>query len=888
MSLAPRGSDHDKAAKWIWFDSCTWQSYDDATSQRIESAFLSNAESVQLNSAHRVHFDRTTSPPSFNQLNVITKDVIHVKRTLAFIKTKGKTKTPRDDCNANGAAANHTFETEYIDNDRQTQSQCSLSSMFQPFPPMHPIEPLQGKDITPSHILSKLTRILLYKRLYTAGFAKHSIDRAVQVFNVKFNPSSPILHDLSAITSEVTRLIDATDPAKVAQLAQLDILDLNLGAMPYEPSSASTTSDDDSDDTEGKDTSEDEEDEEQGSLDNHSPRSEHGSNGSKLSSPGARVMAELAEHAHVDSHAHGVYSGTSDDTAEVVAVIPADTEETLEDVAVQSEHEHESPQELQIEPLEHDDEIREAVRDAVPDDVSTSTESDAIEPETEPLKRKSVPDPPKSPPPKRPPPLSRETSPKVDFRVEIGAWIEVNVNANWIPGRIVDVKWTTENSQITISYQDVFNRRERQVILSGADLNRDRCRPMGSSRTTSKPAPPPPPPPPRGRFSLDGPPPRGLSRARTDPSPPRPRSADARFYSSTRGALRGRGGLRGGRGRGRGAGPGGRFNRHNLSVHKFNFSYHSARGGNKKYDEKNAKHPSEYINRKCFKCKGSGKCFHSVTAPPMHSTAPATPACIRCKSTGLLSHACGKCIASSGVYRRAHSLMHSKCAGQGCARCGDTGKYPIRDIMCNNCKGTGVYHTKCPACEGRRQHFEGPPPRPGLLPTRDVLPSGHGGGQRYNSCISGYRLPQLIAFVPKRSKLAVHGSAGGGDLEGMQNMKRLYHATDRTGAEGIIETGTMARRRDRGRGIRFCERASEVEGRARQRGFLVIADVFTGRVREEYYVERAREMGFEELHAMGYDCVRVVESREFVVYHWDQVWCHVVLPWEKVNFGSLR
>merc|ERR1711902_469703 len=185
--------------------------------------------------------------------------------------------------------------------------------------------------------------------------------------------------------------------------------------------------------------------------------------------------------------------------------------------------------------------------------------------------------------------------------------------------------------------------------------------------------------------------------------------------------------------------------------HKFNFEYHK---DNKKYDEKNAKHPSEYINRKCFKCKGSGKCVQQNNNKHLVEAIP----CLRCKSTGYVQLACTKCINASGIYRKSHTLVHSKCNGQGCQRCNDSGKYPLHDILCNNCKGSGVYKIKCTACNNAN-----------ILSNVTNQQT-----QRYNQCMSGYRLPQLIPFVPKRKnvKLSVHGagndnSYNGDDLKGM-------------------------------------------------------------------------------------------------------------------------
>jgi len=553
-------------------------------------------------------------------------------------------------------------------------------------------------------------------------------------------------------------------------------------------------------------------------------------------------------------------------------------------------------------------------------------------------------------------------SPLPEFDFKLGAWIEVNVDGTWIPGKIIEINWN-RTARIIVAYQDVFSRRSiesKKIILEGPDINRSRCRPL-----PERPSPPQHPvdyPPnheaphrgdsnygfgPRsgrrspndrgsGRFGFDemvnGRDQRDHAQNEWHSRTPSPRN-EMRNGFSRGSAYDGAPGLNGhsnnnngiqnghhqqqhsrfnghhsnnghrtppnGNGgrrtpphtrrlSGGGGGGGGRFNRSNLSIHKFNFEYHK---NNKKYDEKNAKHPSEYINRKCFKCKGSGKCEQHNNGSSRFSqrlSSEVVP-CPRCKSTGYAIASCTKCINGSGVFRKSHSLPHSKCKGMGCARCNGTGKYPLHDIECNNCKGSGVYKVKCTQC-----------PNANIIQSLGYIQQRE--QQRYNSCISGYRLPQLIAFVPKRDdpKLAVHGA--GDDVEGMYNMRRLFHATDREGADNIVETGTMARaKRSKGRkgstdecyeaGIRFTDSGRAVEAAARRKGFLVIADVFTGRVKDEHHKDPS--LNFEVLHDLGYDSVRGHwrgddNGTEFVVYHWDQVWCHVVLPVEQVNFNNLR
>eukprot|EP01083_Nonionella_stella_P061715 160754_1 len=275
------------------------------------------------------------------------------------------------------------------------------------------------------------------------------------------------------------------------------------------------------------------------------------------------------------------------------------------------------------------------------------------------------------------------------------------------------------------------------------------------------------------------------------------------------------------------------------AIHKFSFEYH--KDNKKKYDEKNAKHPSKYINRKCKKCKGSGKCQKK-------------------------SKTCTNCINGSGVYRTSHSLIHTKCNGRGCKRCNKSGRYPLRDILCNQCKGE----------------------------TMEVLHKENERNQRHEQCMNGYRLPQLIPFVPKREnkKLSVHSIPSYIlSHSGMYNMKRLYHATNRERADGIIETGVMFRDGNgKGEGIIFTDngRYAEMKARENSKGYVVIADVFIGKCKDEYYVDN--EMTFSKLHAMGYDSIRahLDDEIDYVVYNWDQVWVHVVLPYEQVNFNMLR
>merc|ERR1712107_84333 len=127
-------------------------------------------------------------------------------------------------------------------------------------------------------------------------------------------------------------------------------------------------------------------------------------------------------------------------------------------------------------------------------------------------------------------------------------------------------------------------------------------------------------------------------------------------------------------------------------------------------------------------------------------------------------------------------------------------------------------------------------------------------------------------------KLAVHGvGLYNNDLKGMHNMKRLYHATDGEGAEDIIETGVIMRGHQSvyNRGIFFSDSMRSAERSCRQRGYLVIADVFVGKGKDEYYADPCDEMNFESLHRTGYDSVRGhwnPNGTEYVVYNWDQVW----------------
>eukprot|EP01084_Bolivina_argentea_P157842 275041_1 len=167
---------NDAEAKWIWFDSNTWQSYDDKTNKQIEHAYINGVESVKLNcgphfgyeNIHHVYFNYNTNPPSFNQVNIITKDIIQIKRTLTF--------KPRHLNNNNNVVINH----QKIKNN--------------------------------NNILSNIKRIQIYKHLYTYGFNKQSIDKAIKIFNIKFKCDSPILNEsINNITNELIKIIKSNN-----------------------------------------------------------------------------------------------------------------------------------------------------------------------------------------------------------------------------------------------------------------------------------------------------------------------------------------------------------------------------------------------------------------------------------------------------------------------------------------------------------------------------------------------------------------------------------------------------------------------------------------------------------------------------------------------------
>eukprot|EP01083_Nonionella_stella_P061714 160753_1 len=691
-------ADSDKEAKWIWFDGNTWQSYDLESNHQIENAYIHGDESMELNSGpmfgtfpnvHRVYFNYTTNPPSFTQINVITKDIIHIKRTLLFKQPSRPFITTQitHDPGANDIINNHQ-------NHKKTKKRKKKSAT----------KPAK------SSLLSNIQRIQLYKHLYTEGYNKQLIDKAIKTFNLRYTPTSPILNDLSDIITELTDII-GMDQITMEHVPQdpHDLTEMNNGYHSC--------------------------DEEQGSV-TYNTSVDNGSTPPSLSN------------GHI--------------TFAINEINPSNGEEETDD-----------------------------------------------------------------------------KPPHDSFDFKIGAWIEVNINNNWIPGKIIDVNWSSRNPvQITIGYQDVFSKRSKQIKLNGSEINRERVRPLLATPTVKEPVQIK-----KSRFNFD------------ENDNWRRRDNNNNNHHHTNGTTNGR------------------FNRNNLSIHKFSFEYHK---DNKKYDEKNAKHPSEYINRKCFKCKGSGKCQMKLKLNKMNGH-PTNTGCVRCKSTGYVQMTCTKCINGSGIYRKSHSLIHSKCNGHGCPRCSDSGKYPLHDILCNNCKGSGVYKIKCTVCSG----------------TMEYLHKENERNQRYNQCMSGYRLPQLIPFVPKREnrKLSVHGASTHdyGDLKGMHNMKRLYHATGKRGADGIIETGVMFRG-GKGEGIMFTDngRYAEMKARENSKGYVVIADVFIGKCKDEYYVDN--EMTFSKLHAMGYDSIRahLDDEIDYVVYNWDQVWVHVVLPYEQVNFNMLR
>eukprot|EP01083_Nonionella_stella_P110191 322280_1 len=282
-----------------------------------------------------------------------------------------------------------------------------------------------------------------------------------------------------------------------------------------------------------------------------------------------------------------------------------------------------------------------------------------------------------------------------------------------------------------------------------------------------------------------------------------------------------------------------------FSNHRFRFEY-ANNNDKKQNDPNNAKHPGFYINRPCFRCDGKGIRKSNSSQ------------CQNCKGTGTASLPCNKCDAS-GTFK-AFSVLHKYCNGYGCKGCDGSGRYPSKDLPCRACNGGGIFRPKCNQCDGKRRNLR-----------RD---------NNCKNCIKGLYLAPMKPFNPTRDHHKTFGQ------NNRQNMKRLYHATDDKGARGIKEMGVMCRGSDGsyGGGIYFSEDAQSCRDRARHKGWFVIADVFIGKCKDEHTVNT--DLNFTKLHSMGYDSIRGYWSEgslEYVVYNWDQVWVHVVVPFAEIR-----
>lgn len=233
--------------------------------------------------------------------------------------------------------------------------------------------------------------------------------------------------------------------------------------------------------------------------------------------------------------------------------------------------------------------------------------------------------------------------------------------------------------------------------------------------------------------------------------------------------------------------------------------------------------------------------------PPQHYI---NRPCFKCSN----KPKCKKC--QNGIFALKFSKKHFDCNGKGCDRCNHTGKYPSQDILCFECKGKGIIDSSnCP-------------------------------DKKRRGCINGYRLPRLIQFKPK-------GSIGKG-INSKDNVMRLYHVTDENGARGIQEDGVMYRGQNGSYGgaIYFADNGVLAMERARNKGYLVIADVFVGKSKFEN--KPNVDMTYDKLRQEGYDSIKgnwsdkEGMSDEYVVYNWSQVWVHIVLPANQLTVKQLR
>ena len=307
-------------------------------------------------------------------------------------------------------------------------------------------------------------------------------------------------------------------------------------------------------------------------------------------------------------------------------------------------------------------------------------------------------------------------------------------------------------------------------------------------------------------------------------------------------------------------------------LHSFNFDYAD---NNNRDNAKNAKHPAAYINRKCFKCQGSGRYSRKRRIKQSYD-------CKKCNASGTITFSCNKCN-GNGIFKKARSMLHDKCQGQGCGQCNQTGRFPLNDWKCNSCNGSGKFvpkNNKCRTCNGSGK----------FIPNKNQNDNDDNNNKiqlKCNKCIGGFFLNRVVQFTPKRTGqyTAAHGQGNN------KNVIRLYHATDEEGARGIKDLGIMFRGKSGsyGAGIYFASSPKAAERKARNSGYLVVADVYVGKSKVVQYVDP--EMSFTKLNQEGYDSIRGKWSQtgeEYVVYNWDQVWVSIVVPFGDVDFNKLK
>lgn len=122
-------------------------------------------------------------------------------------------------------------------------------------------------------------------------------------------------------------------------------------------------------------------------------------------------------------------------------------------------------------------------------------------------------------------------------------------------------------------------------------------------------------------------------------------------------------------------------------------------------------------------------------------------------------------------------------------------------------------------------------------------------------------------YKPKRHKYPCHG----------HKVIRLYHQTDKKGALAIKSSKQMIRGGTGmfGGGVYFAETKKDTFGKAHNKGWMIIADVFVGK--EKWAMDnKAGQFTFQSLYKQGYDSVYAPKGAgtgppERVVYNYDQV-----------------